>query len=175
MTLAIYRLTRLLPPEEPIGWQIRKLANEIIGDLALENFKIAQKRIGLIRLFFETAKTQDWVKSLNWEMLEKEYQDLLTETVFLELKGEGEEKKEKNPIRPEKRRKKSKSFDEFELRKKNILEEFKKKKKLKISEIKSLFPGKISERTLRNDLQKLIDKKIISKEGSTHSAIYFLK
>ena len=89
LTLAIYRLTRLLPPEEPIGWQIRKLANEIIGDLALENFKIVQKRIRLILLFFETAKIQAWVKPQNWEALEKEYGDLLAEAIFLDLKKGG--------------------------------------------------------------------------------------
>ena len=62
----------------------------------------------------------------------------------------------------------------MKLRRENILNEFKLKKQLKISEISALFRGKTMERTLRNDLQNLIDKNLVSKKGSTHSAIYFL-
>ena len=193
LTLAIYRLTRLLPGEEPIGWQIRKLANEIIGDLALANFKIVQKRIELLFLFFEIAQMQDWVKPANWQVLKKEYAELNQEILYLELAGESskelskkEKVKEEENLAPAQdmshnvkkerkiRKDSAKRLAKMGQRQTEVLEEIRNKESIKFSDLISLFKDKVSGKTLRKDLKVLAEKDLIKKKGTNRNMVYYI-
>jgi DeoR/GlpR family transcriptional regulator of sugar metabolism len=65
------------------------------------------------------------------------------------------------------------AFDDSNLsdRQKKILAEINRKKILKISDLFPIFK-KTSVRTLRNDLNFLLEKKFIKKEGFNKSAVY---
>lgn len=187
LTFAIYRLTDKLPRVEPIGWQIRKIANEVVGDLALVNFKIAQKRIELLFLFFEIAQAQNWVKPANWQVLKNEYTELNQEILYLELAGDLSQKEKvreeglnkgydmsHNINNGEKKVRKdiTKRWVEMNQRQEEILEKIKNKKAIKISDLIPLFKNKVTERTLRQDLKILAEKGLIRKKGANRTMVY---
>lgn len=183
LTLAIYRLTDKFPKGEVLIRQLRKLGNEIVADLASDDFKEkkTEKKINVSLLYFKIAKAQNWVKDINWLILEKEYSKLKEEIVGLRLSRltrraeeieiesynikERREQAEREPSR----------VSELSLRQQKILAEIKQKETLKMSDLIPLFKNQASERTLRNDLQFLLRQNLIAKRGAKKTTVYFLR
>jgi len=89
LTNNLYRLTLLFPKKEPLRFKIRELANEILRDLILVlranpgRPKIlileTEKDLDVLDSFFEVAKNQNWVSSLNLLEIQKEYSKIKEE------------------------------------------------------------------------------------------------
>jgi len=189
LTLAIYRITERFPQGEVLISQLRGLGNEIAGDAAGVEVRNLAKKIDRLLVYFQIAQQQDWVKSLNWLILAREYKLLGQEAGLAGSVGaEGDLKNEQAAEPRDKEfvshniwkakkpmvKKRAQSVD-LSSRQKRILQELKSGTPLKTSQLVPLFAGQISERTLRNDLQKLLIRGLIRKNGSKKTAVYLVR
>ncbi len=189
LTLAIYRITERFPQGEVLILQLRGLGNEIAGDAAGVEVRNLAKKIDRLLIYFQIAQQQDWVKSLNWLILAREYKLLGQEAGLAGSFGaEGNLGNEQavepmendiashNILRAKKRigQRQAKS-SELSFRQKRIMQELKSGTPFKTSQLVPLFVDKVSERTLRNDLQELLMRGLIRKNGSKKTAVYLVR
>lgn len=160
LCLAIYRVTNFFPPGEVLIEQLRKSANEILADYAGFTKEEFNDKIDSICRCLGIAKAQNWLKPVNFEILIKEYNSLkLSEPLFDSLLG----KKGKGDIDLK-----------HNQRQQMILAHLKENKQAKMRDFLTAFNGKFSERTIRNDLQELVNKGEIWRQGDKKSTVYFL-
>jgi hypothetical protein len=189
LTLAVYRLTERFPDREFLRWQLRQVSNEIIGDLTFGKIENVNKKIELLLIYFEIGRVQNWVREINWLILENEYRRLAQKIGDI---AKGEQRAQELTKDYDK---KNRSTDlvshniqaqqkkEIELsknsnlsdRQEKIYYEIKNRGSLKMSDFIPLFKNQASERTIRNDLQILLGQGLISKTGSHRSTKYYLK
>ena len=191
LALAVYRLTIQLPKNEVMIGQLRKLSNELIGDLMMGNFVKYQKKTELLLLYFKISRAQNWVRDINWLILENEYKKLSRQVILFEKAGEEAQtingKKKRVFLRSEHVSIGSHNTDMNEqiaqlarenrlsARQQKILEEMKISESIKMSDLIPLFKNTASERTIRNDLQILLKRGLIDKTGTHKTTVYFLK
>ncbi len=191
LTLAIYRLTERFPEKEILSWQLRRLGNEIIGDLTADDFSGVNKKTKLLLIYFKIGRAQKWVKDINWLVLEKEYSVLAQEVS--DFIGIGGSFIEVDSIRPEVKKAPSRNIvshnavmapnerpsvtgiDGLHQRQQKIFKEIEDKGSVRMSDLIPLFKNEVSERTLRNDLRVLLERGLIIKTGSHKSTVYFQK
>ncbi len=94
LTLAIYRLTDRFPKGEAMTGQLRRLSNELVGDLVMGNFDLAQKKIEIVLAYIKICRAQKWVQDINWLILENECLRLRQDVDFIGQNGEEEKKDE---------------------------------------------------------------------------------
>ena len=197
LSLAIYRVTAQLPNGEVLIGQMRQLSGGIAAELNSVDFTLSaaagdidaiKKDINRLRLHFQIAKAQNWVKPINWSILDFEYYKLQQEADFMyrgfmRIEGSadsrGGEKNEtivSHNIRPTKKSANPKAvFTEkirSNLRQTKILDFLDKNEFLKMSDLIPLFDN-VSERTLRNELQEMIKIGLIKKSGVNRMTAYF--
>ena len=189
LSLAIYRVTAIFPQGEVLVGQLRELGNEIAGDLAEENFADVENKINRLKIYFAVAKAQNWVKPMNWSILDFEYYKLQREVVFgyrestrignLANKHELDESENimshniearKKPVFPKAAPLVQAGSNP---RQSKILDSLNKKGFLKMSDLIPLFKNNISERTLRNELQAMVASGLIKKRGVNKSTEYY--
>ncbi|MBU2037448.1 hypothetical protein KJ866_04620 [Patescibacteria group bacterium] len=204
LSLAIYRITAKLPAGEVLIEQMRGSGNEIAatlsvaeaelssaGDLAEENLADIEKKINQLRIYFQIAKAQNWVRLINWSILDFEYCKLQREVIFRyrELTQIGNiankhELEDKDSIMSHniKAPKKAASLKPTALsgrrlneRQIKIMGILDKNRVLKMSDLIPLFKNNISERTLRNELQDMVRAGLIKKKGTNRFTEYFKK
>lgn len=186
LSLAIYRVTALFPAGEVLARQMRELGNEIAAECAAGNCDAdLQKKIEKILLYFEIAREQSWVRSMNWTALSFEYRMLRQEVDFFIGQGSRQEtvvdnigktthksvKIMSHNIEDQKKRVVNRPSKISEHQEK-ILVKLRDKKALRMSEIIPLFKYQVSERTLRTALQDLVNQGVVKKNGSRKSTIY---
>ncbi|MBU4142781.1 DeoR family transcriptional regulator [Patescibacteria group bacterium] len=191
LSLAIYRVTAIFPQGEVLVGQLRELGNEIAGDLAEENFADVENKINRLKIYFAVAKAQNWVKPMNWSILDFEYYKLRQEVIFelgdrgltqrgnsADLRGEEKEPSimshnievRKKPVFPKAAPLVQAGSNS---RQSKILDSLNKKGFLKMSDLIPLFKNNISERTLRNELQAMVASGLIKKRGVNKSTEYY--
>lgn len=192
LALAIYRLTDRLPKNEVMKGQLRKVSNELVGDLMMDNLNQFHKKIKLLLIYFKISKAQNWVRDINWLILENEYQKLDHQVSLREEGGEIKTRaqiKERGEIYPRTKKHIIESHkiklgekihelagaERLSGRQRKILEELKVKESIKMSDLIPLFKNTASERTIRNDLQFLLKEGFIGKTGTHKTTVYFLK
>lgn len=181
LSLAVYRVTALLPPSEALVGQLREAGNEIAGEAAAGNWAVLLSKLDKILIFFEIAREQQWIRAINWTALSFEYRLLKREIGQLEsvkeqegvaadrpTKTKGESKIMSYNIR---KQKKSPAL-KLSPRQKMILSEIEQKKSIKMSDLFPLLKNDASERTLRNELHKMIKFGLIKKKGDRKTACY---
>lgn len=189
LALAIYRLTERLPKGEIMILQLRKLGNEVVGDLMMDKFFNAQKKIEILLVYFKISRAQKWVREVNWLILSSEYQKLSQEIIFLAQAGDLEERTEirkriagvektedlmsHNIEKVKKIKKVSLRVSKLSSRQQKILAELEFRESIKMADLTSLFKNQVSERTLRNDLQALLKRGLINKAGAHKTTVYF--
>lgn len=185
LSLAVYRVTASFPVGEVLSYQLRLLANQIVGDIMVNDLAKIEKRINRLLVYFKIASQQNWVRAVNWTVLNFEYIKLKQEIDLLSRIGREEEviaKEEKEvkniSLMSHNIKKEVKTIKEpapkiadLSERQNAILIEINKRKLIKSAELIPLFKNS-SERTLRNDLKLLLEKKLIRKEGFNKTAAY---
>jgi len=167
LTLAVYRVSELFPKDVSLKSQLRDSASKILSHLLFIfadnpiSLNFSEKRIlkekilseiEIVKNYLTTAQKESWVKVENLLVLKREY-DKIKKLIL--------------------RKEKEEELGEFiSSRQKKILELLRKKGGLQISEIQTCFP--ISKRTLRRDLEELIEKKLIMRKGKGKASFYFL-
>ncbi len=203
LSLAVYRVTANFPIGEVLTRQLRLLANQIAaelssanatlglaGDIALNELTGIDKKINRLLTYFKIASRQNWVRVMNWTVLSFEYIKLKQEISLLSKKEEEEEamvmvKEEKAAknisLMSHNIKREAKVIKEplpkiagLSERQGVILTKINKRQLVKSADLTPLFKN-VSERTLRNDLRFLLEKKLIRREGFNKTATYLSK
>lgn len=189
LTKAIYDSIEFLPEEEPLKNKIKETSLSILGNLIFlslsthgnpvsffsEDKKSKERKnqiliktlsdISVLKNYLKIGKSQGWIDSFDFLILFKEY-DTIKENMEKELE-EKEEKKEKTV-------KKNKKEESFSSRQEKILDFLKEKEKVQVSHLKEIFP-QTSKRTLRRDLDDLMKKEKVKREGEWNQVFYKIK
>ncbi len=190
LTNRLYRLTLLFPEKEALRHKIRGVADEILVNLVVilegepkdrrESAFNVERNIEILDVLFELAKKQDWVLSREIGEIQDEY---------FEIKKEVEEFN--NITRREARDVQKKSFPATEekiasaeenpvadiplsKRQQRILQLMKERDQLQVKDIQEIFP-KLTKRTLRRDLNILLEKGVIKRVGKGNGTYYTAK
>lgn len=183
LTLAIYRVTDFFPPGEVLRRNLREKANEIFGNVSeygySENMEQAANtilaKVEAIKGYLEIARSMRFVRPINITILEREY-DRLCE-FFAKEPTASDIKTSEPQAAPSKEE--LPTWNEFSKvngtteRQKAILEHVKQAKQAKISDFYSSFNG-VSSKTIQRDLQDLVAKSILKKEGTKRWTVYSL-
>ncbi|MDD5013083.1 MAG: hypothetical protein PHI45_02670 [Candidatus Pacebacteria bacterium] len=185
LTNAVYKVTDLFPPREPLKMAIRKEALNILffSVLFLKDFNPKNKEdslasIKIIETCFKVSRKQNWINEKNFEILEREYAkvgEFLKEKIS--IKKESVSKKpavEKQPKKePEKFEISNKSIEYEKLSdiQLKLLEVLQNKGQLRPFEINTYFP-QLSPRSVRRELKELREKNIINSTGGGKSTFY---
>jgi len=180
LTLVLYQVTDRFPKNEPLRVKIREKANDILAflvsinpTLELEKKAKIVENIRAIKAYFEIAKRQSWVDPKNFDVLKREYNKIYQEIknikniqreTFVNVQNSVKEAEavSKTPSTKKAAVITTKEKDSPEQRQKKILELIQKNGKINLTELKLLFP-KVSPRTLRRDMENLINKGIITR------------
>ena len=187
LSLAIYRLSGRLPKGEALVGQLRKIGNEVVGDLVVGDFVPAQKKIKVLLFYFKIGQAQNWVRAINWQILNKTYRKLYLEISILKQaerheagSERGERQKQErvaimshNIREPKKEKNTSPAQNDVLSRHQKILTAVKAGSPARMSDLSVLFQNVVSARTLRNDLVFLIKQGLINKKGTNKYAVYY--
>lgn len=177
LTQDLYRLTLLFPKKEPLRYKMREAADDILVNPIENNLEV-------LASFFEVAKAQNWVNHLDILNLQQEYSrlkgDLNRQPSLILGREEGELKQEQIEERV------SAVKGDFEVaspsflkhvpnneRQQKILEILKGKERTQVWELKKVFP-EVTKRTLRRDLDQLLNHGMIKRAGERNETFYTL-
>lgn len=190
LSLAIYRVTAKFPQGEVLVGQMREVANQIAAEVdAMGDEEQIKKNISRLRVYFKIAKSQNWIKKINWSVLEFEYckmhqglnfgrqEGSRAERSAVDNRGDAEKAKiTSHNIKEVKKQPKNVSYqvvDNLPLRQDRILKVVQNKGLVKMSDLAPLFKDDVSERTLRNELQGLVKSGLIKKRGEKKHTEYY--
>jgi len=154
LVLAVYRVTKTFPEGEVLIGQMRGTANSILAEIILNRKKEAGKQIKIILAYIDIARNQGWVNNINFDVLEKEYKNLLIKN--------GSKKKKRSV---------SEKINDLNKRQYKILNYIKSKEDVKMGELVE-FLGGASPRTVSRDIRIMADKKLLIREGRGRGSIY---
>lgn len=178
VVFATYRVLDILPAEEFLKVPIKDLVNDILADLMFASSSdqnlVRQrgavssrvlKNLDTLYDYFTRVQTRHWIDDKNFLILVREYskiKELLEELLEEELPQRIEEQpavKEEVVLSE---------------RQKKIVELLSQKAKAQVWELQKVLP-QVTKRTLRRDLDDLLQKKFIERQGEWNSVFYQLK
>ena len=150
LTLAVYRVTQLFPPEgEELKLKMRKLANQALVVLLCPNLNLTDLNwFEELAELFEEAETKNWVDPRNFLVLRREY---------------GKIQKSIS------RRPKMMKFNNH--RQRTIYHILKEKRQAQLRDLLPSFP-QVSRRTIIRDLEELCQAGIVIKTGNGAATSY---
>ncbi len=185
ITKHLYRLTLLFPKKEPLRYKARETANNILNNYSLKKRLVSenpgyfakdqkiryqevlfeiQKDLDILFNQLEVAKYQNWASYFEVLELQEKYQKIDAEN-----KAEIKELvfKKETP-------KKEKSVQKLDPRKEKIIEILKNQEKIQVQDVIRVLPN-VSKRTIRRDLNDLIESGIVKRIGQNNETFYSLK
>jgi len=183
LTDELYRLTLLFPKKEPLRYQMRQLANEILAECLTLGDKRESSVFGKLEAldsFFEVAKSQNWVKPVELLRLQEQYdriraelkknQKKIQETSAVQAPS-ASPTVQRTPASSVGQTSEEKSLSEREAR---ILEFLKQNGRAQVGQLKKYFPN-VTKRTLRRDFRRLLRKGMIERLGERNETYYRIK
>ena len=200
VTAALYRVTGLLPEGEPLRTTLRERANDVLAGCIAESHGVAGGSAGLkskietLLGFIAVARTLPDVRQENFFVLEREYRASLAtwrwerRSQREEMKGSIHRGQQEVPAKHEESSVSSMpSLAEEQSREpvreavpkgavarerqRAILERLAKTDRVKVSDFYDIFQG-ISPKTIQRDLQDLVSRNVIKKEGEKRWTVY---
>lgn len=194
LTIQTYNLTLLFPKKEPLRYQIRKLANEILADLLWllkGNVKKPdiflndlETKIEILEGFLKVAKSQNWTGPGDVLEIQQAYNKIKEELKSFKNK-EIEKFRKKQTINVPSREvveinkseviplPVSQESNSLNYRQEKILEILKEKDMIQVHHVKEVFP-QVSKRTLRRDFESLLKKGLVERIGERSNTFYKL-
>ena len=188
VTNELYRITLLFPKKEPLKYKMRQLSNDVLANFVNlskekdlnEEVKIIEDsnhKIEVLDGFFDVARAQNWVRPSDILGLQKEYSSI--KDGFSSI-NDNEERREKAQVvvhvpvleKPLKKEVKKKEAI-LSSRQEKILKILEEKEKAQVNDIKDYFPD-TSKRTLRRDLNGLLESDLIERRGERNNTFYEL-
>ncbi|HZX50155.1 MAG TPA: DeoR family transcriptional regulator, partial [Candidatus Paceibacterota bacterium] len=205
LAFAAHRVADALPADEKVTEEIRETANAILVDLLLltdkefvsgeqkkELLPRLERELDVLLIYLDTAEKGGWVKPENFALLKTEYtriRDFLEIFEdFQETKAAVEPKKEpmhsvataKAPVSQASRERvvrqtpgKQEGADLTE-RQQRIIDFLRTKHQAQVWELQKVLP-QVTKRTLRRDLDELLQKNLVERKGEWNAVAYELK
>lgn len=179
LCLIVYEATADIYSEEVLKKSIRMASYKIVADSATDETGKMFKEIIRTQKYLKIAQALGLVHPVNAILLRQKYQqlkeELLRQTGDESRKPETGDKAGENhntplPQKIEKKRRQN----EIQDRRKKLLSLFKQGQKYKINDIAPLLLGKITARTIRNDIRDLTIAGHLKKEGSKRGSLYYI-
>lgn len=193
LTSKLYDLTVLFPKKDHLRYKMRELADRILANLVLISEGVVhqskdliwdtKKDIEVLNCFFEVVKTQNWVKESKLLEIQNSYSKVYK--VLEKFSGQSSSKKvdkstlETTPVENSESKKEAPSKEKLKSkvsvakRQKKILEILKQLKRAQVSDLKQVFPN-VTKRTIRRDLDQLLNKNLIVRRGERNETYYEL-
>jgi len=153
LTNIAYKILEFFPEADPLKNRAKDKALEIMSNPDQEN-------IDILLGYFWIAKCQGWISDINYLIIYNEYEKLkeTKKSVGLVLNNT----ETKTPV----------SF--FSGRKKTIVEFLEKNEKAQVMDLQKVLP-KITKRTIRRDLDELLQSGRVARFGEFNQVFYKLK
>ncbi len=184
LTLAVYRISDDWSGSNFLKPQIRNLANEILIDFillsrskegSLDIGPVFFKKIQDIQDCFNQARGKKLIDRNQFLLFQKEYNRVKEETKRKkEFISKTSKKKEPEKVIKAEEPKETSFLEGLSKRQRKILEILKKQEKVQVWQFKESFSD-ISKRTIRRDLEQLLKKDLIKRQGEWNEVVYFLK
>lgn len=193
LTLGLYRVTELLPVNEPLRLKMRERAGDIIASLAKAGFNlesvdldVIDRDLEVLYTYLDLAQEQGWVNQKNFFVLKQEYsaiqkrlRDLSAHYYAEKTTGDNHGKKsgkDKKILSKPKvsRRRENNNLHGNNSRKKAISKILQDRGPLRLIQILKNFPD-INKRTLRRDLTSLVSQGILERYDEGKLTFYNLK
>lgn len=175
LTLAVYRVTELMPESEPLRYKIRESANDVLADLIMaaksnpgiepETAALIDRKIDILYVCIDVAKQQNWADPRNFLALQKEYDKIKEDIRALEMVRCDSPQVEKAASES------SAINARISPRQQQILEILAKSEKMQAGGLQQLFPG-VTKRTIRRDLDTLVSSGKIQRRGEWNTVSY---
>lgn len=181
LTLALYRVTELMPENEALRQKMRESASDILADLVCSEPERAAENIDLLMAYFQMAIAQDWLDEKNFLVLRREYEDIKREIRGF-VKPEAAAKAQKTEKRAENPGSKAEktfslggvpSGNSRKKRQERILELMGRQGEIALEELKSEF-SQVCPRTLRRDMVELAEKGLIHRVRKSKKDVLYL-
>ncbi len=190
ITNTVYGLLDFFPESDPLKNRAKETALSIVeslskikgdeGWVSLKSFfpdpQLVSKILEDIRVlqnYLELAKLQGWLDDMNFLIISKEYEKISAELSgykkFSEIKEIKEEKK--NPKKSGARANAPNEDKGITPRQKKIIEIIKERQKAQVADLKVILSN-VTKRTLRRDLDDLLKKNEIVREGEWNQVFY---
>jgi hypothetical protein len=193
LTFAAYKVAGLLSEKDPLGRQIRDSVNQLLASLLLlveENLVMSEQKrsvlpraireLGVVVAYLNYAKRTAQINPGNFLILEREYNK-----IGELLRKLHEEKAQKAPTqtvvrKPEPTRQAppraikqdtTESRESLSGRQTRILEIIRNKDKTQVWELQKVLP-EVTKRTLRRDLDDLLNRRLIIRQGEWNEVFY---
>ena len=194
LAFATHRVADTLPREEQIAKEIKETASAILADLILLTDKEAvtaekkrdllsqlERQIDILLVYLDRAKEEGWVNPENFSLLEDEYGKIrdffeIFEDIQSSTRVEREKQKSvrPGPVRLEEERPETGNRSVLTERQKRIIEFLKTKENAQVWQLQRVLP-EVTKRTLRRDLDELLEKNLVERKGEWNSVSYELK
>ena len=161
LACATYKVADVLPENEETRSNIKDTATNIVAHLFLPEKErdglYIVKEVQQLQEYFNTAKSKQWINPENFLILEKEYEKII---------GLFEHHQQISaPVRAD---------SSLSDRQKRIIEILQSKEKTQVWELQKVLP-EVTKRTLRRDLDYLLQLNLVERQGEWNEVFYRLK
>lgn len=188
LTNALYKVTSLFPEKETLGISIRKRGNLILSFLIIiENKELVlsdeelrdlslkcRRSIEILFSYFEIAESQEWINAKNFEILRKQYQEILEEIGSIKIvekkATEKETKKSEKKKEIEEKEDEKIKFSLTQIQEK-VITILQGNGKMRPCDINQFFPDS-NPRSIRRELLDLKTRGIVVSNGSGKKTFY---
>ncbi len=198
LTIKLYKITLLFPKKEPLRYEIRRIANEILANFTVwevfhrfdsNDFEAVEKDkkdlifnlkkdIEIIISYLEISKWQNWVSYFDILNIEQEYDKIKSVVEKTDIKKKIPETKSlidvSKDLAAEQNIEENLLFNDLDDRKQKIIEILKQKGKVQVGEMSEILP-QVSKRTIRRDFVQLLEQGLIERIGQKNDTFYKLK
>jgi len=186
LTIGVYKVSELFSKREPLKFLLRKKADEVLASLVAAQFNPPDraleqviKQIAVLGAYLQIAESQNWVKPENFWLLKTEYQAIEKEVKqMLVVAGQANSQPKPEMIQPSKpKMAKIKTIPDFsglKDRHKKIIQVLRQKASAQIRDFNKVLP-EVTKRTLRRDLDFLLQKGLVTRFGDKSKTEYKIK
>ena len=187
LTFLVYRITEDWPEAVFLKTQFRHLVNQILNDFILvsNGFKIlreqALRNISVLQGYLVEARNKKLISRDEFLLLKQEYckiSEYFKKPLQQVEKDQPEKEKvlKKNSSPKEKKKQipqNNINLDNLNQRQRKILDILSDRENVQVWQLKELF-SEVSKRTLRRDLESLVEKNMIKRQGEWNEISYML-
>lgn len=189
LTIGVYKVSGLFPKREPLKFLLRKKADEVLASLVAAQFQpraraLEQviKQITVLGVYLQIAESQNWVKPENFWLLKTEYQAIEEEAKQMLAVENGVQQANSQlkfvPTQPSKAKTAklnyTPDFSGLKDRHKKIIQLLRQKASAQIRDFNKVLP-EVTKRTLRRDLDFLLQKGLVARFGDKSKTEYKIK
>ena len=170
LTYGVHRVANALPEEEGIARSLKDISNELLLDLMTvgRDKDVVPKALSGIEALERSlvrARENHWVEDVNFMILEQEYGKIRKLLETLSARS--------IPVEPE-RSLTQQDTPSLSERQKKILSVLQTKQKIQVWELQKVLP-EVTKRTLRRDLDELLQLELIERQGQWNAIFYQLR